>query len=166
MVGEVAQPPTYQQSGGFGTTRTLEDSTNVNNSSNVLQSRGDNLLERTGLPDLCELADSSSQCYAKDIIGDYVLGAGSTGSSKELSSDVMEDKDSPSQRYHMLCWGPVPLAPAGNQEPSSDVMENKDKSKQNEHDSGMFQVKEISKTDTNDGINLVLPISINGRKID
>jgi hypothetical protein len=25
-------------------------------------------------------------------------------------------------------------------------MENKDKSKQNEHDSGMFQVKEISKT--------------------
>ena len=45
-------------------------------------------------------------------------------------------------------------------------MENKDKSKQNEHDSGMFQVKEISKTNTNDGINLVLPISINGRKID
>jgi hypothetical protein len=30
----------------------------------------------------------------------------------------------------------------------------------------MFQVNEISKTDTNDGINLVLPISINGRKID
>ena len=45
-------------------------------------------------------------------------------------------------------------------------MENKDKSKQNEHDSGMFQVKEISKTKKNDGINLVLPISINGRKID
>ena len=58
-----------------------------------------------------------------------MLGAGSTGSSKE---------------------------------PSSDVMENKDKSKQNEHDSGMFQVKEISKTNANDGINLVLPISING----
>jgi hypothetical protein len=38
--------------------------------------------------------------------------------------------------------------------------------KQNEHDSGMFQVKEISKTNANDGINLVLPISINGRKID
>jgi hypothetical protein len=33
-----------------------------------------------------------------------------------------------------------------SKEPSSDVMENKDKSKQNEHDSGMFQVKEISKT--------------------
>jgi phage antirepressor YoqD-like protein len=49
---------------------------------------------------------------------------------------------------------------------SSDVMENKDKSKQNEHDSGMFQVKEISKTNKNDGINLVLPVSINGRKID
>ena len=62
-----------------------------------------------------------------------MLGAGSTGSSKE---------------------------------PSSDVMENKDKSKQNEHDSGMFQVKEISKTNKNDGINLVLPISINGHKID
>lgn len=62
-----------------------------------------------------------------------MLGAGSTGSSKE---------------------------------PSSDVMENKDKSKQNEHDSGMFQVKEISKTNKNDGINLVLPVSINGRKID
>ena len=62
-----------------------------------------------------------------------MLGAGSTGSSKE---------------------------------PSSDVMENKDKSKQNEHDSGMFQVKEISKTNANDGINLVLPVSINGRKID
>jgi predicted aspartyl protease len=45
-------------------------------------------------------------------------------------------------------------------------MENKDKSKQNEHDSGMFQVKEISKTNKNDGINLVLPVSINGRKID
>jgi hypothetical protein len=45
-------------------------------------------------------------------------------------------------------------------------MENKDKSKQNEHDSGMFQVKEISRTNKNDGINLVLPISINGRKID
>jgi phage antirepressor YoqD-like protein len=45
-------------------------------------------------------------------------------------------------------------------------MENKDKSKQNEHDSGMFQVKEISKTNANDGINLVLPISINGCKID
>jgi hypothetical protein len=29
-------------------------------------------------------------------------------------------------------------------------MENKDKSKQNEHDSGMFQVKEISKTNAND----------------
>jgi hypothetical protein len=26
----------------------------------------------------------------------------------------------------------------------------------------MFQVKEISKTNANDGINLVLPISING----
>jgi hypothetical protein len=38
-------------------------------------------------------------------------------------------------------------------------MENKDKSKQNEHDSGMFQVKEISKTNKNDGINLVLPVS-------
>ena len=133
MVGEVAQPPTYQQSGGFGTTRKLEDSTSINNYSNVLHSRGDNLLERAGLSDLCELADSSSQCYAKDIIGDYVLGASSTGPSKELSSEVME---------------------------------NKDKSKQNEHDSGMFQVKEISKTDTNNGINLVLPISINGRKID
>jgi hypothetical protein len=45
-------------------------------------------------------------------------------------------------------------------------MGNKDKSKQNEHDSGMFQVKEISRTNKNDGINLVLPISINGRKID
>ena len=45
-------------------------------------------------------------------------------------------------------------------------MESKDKSKQNEHDSGMFQVKEISKTNKYDGINLVLPISINGRKID
>ena len=45
-------------------------------------------------------------------------------------------------------------------------MENKDKSKQNEHDSGMFQVKEISKTNKYDGINLVLPISISGRKID
>lgn len=45
-------------------------------------------------------------------------------------------------------------------------MENKDKSKQNEHDSGMFQVKEISKTNKNDGINLALPISVNGRKID
>jgi phage antirepressor YoqD-like protein len=44
-------------------------------------------------------------------------------------------------------------------------MENKDKSKQNEHDSGMFQVKEISKTKKNDGINLVLPVSINGRNI-
>jgi hypothetical protein len=108
----------------------LEDSTNVKYSSNVLQSRQDNLLQRAGLPDICELADS------------------------------------PSQRYHMLCWGPVPLAPARNQEPSSDVMENKDKSKQKEHDSGMFQVKEIPKTNENDGINLVLPISINGRKID
>jgi hypothetical protein len=108
----------------------LEDSTNVKYSSNVLQSRQDNLLQRAGLPDICELADS------------------------------------PSQRYHMLCWGPVPLAPARNQEPSSDVMVNKDKSKQNEHDSGMFQVKEIPKTNTNDGINLVLPISINERKID
>jgi predicted aspartyl protease len=77
------------------------------------------------------LADSPSQRYAKDIIGGSVLGAGSTGSSKELSSDVMENKDKP---------------------------------KQKEHDSGMFQVKEIAKTDTNDGINL--PISINGRKID
>ena len=93
MVGEVAQPPTYQQSGGFGTTMKLEDSTNIKNNSNVLQSRGDNHLERAGLPDLCELADSSSQCYAKDIIGDYVLGAGSTGPSKELSSEVMENKD-------------------------------------------------------------------------
>jgi hypothetical protein len=37
---------------------------------------------------------------------------------------------------------------------------------QNEHDSGMFQVKEISKTKKNDGINLALPISINGRKIN
>jgi hypothetical protein len=45
-------------------------------------------------------------------------------------------------------------------------MENKDKSKQNDHDSGMFQVKEISKNNKNDRINLVLPISINGRKID
>lgn len=52
-----------------------------------------------------------------------------------------------------------------SKEPSSDVMENKDKSKQNEHDSGMFQVKEISKTNKDDGINLVLPASINGRKI-
>jgi hypothetical protein len=41
-----------------------------------------------------------------------------------------------------------------SKEPSSDAMENKDKSKQNEHDSGMFQVKEISKTNENDGINL------------
>ena len=53
-----------------------------------------------------------------------------------------------------------------SKEPSSDVMENKERSKQNEHDYGMFQVKEISKTNKNDGINLVLPISINGRKID
>jgi hypothetical protein len=30
----------------------------------------------------------------------------------------------------------------------------------------MFQVKEISRTNKNDGIHLVLPISINGRKID
>jgi hypothetical protein len=45
-----------------------------------------------------------------------------------------------------------------SKEPSSDVMENKDKSKQNEHDSGMFQVKEISKTSKNDGLNfLVVP---------
>ena len=41
-----------------------------------------------------------------------------------------------------------------SKEPSSDVMENKDKSKQNEHDSGMFQVKEISRTNKNDGINI------------
>ena len=52
-----------------------------------------------------------------------------------------------------------------SKEPSSDVMESKDKSKPNEHDSGMFQMKEISKTNKNDGINLVLPISINGRKM-
>ena len=61
-------------------------------------------------------------------------------------------------RFHWLQQGTRNL--------SSDVMENKDKSKQNEHDSGMFQVKEIPKTNINDGINLVLPISINGRKID
>ena len=75
---EVAQPPIYQQPGGFGTTRKLEDSTNVKYSSNVLQSRQDNLLQRAGFPDICELADS------------------------------------PSQRYPMLCWGPVPLTPARN----------------------------------------------------
>jgi hypothetical protein len=38
-------------------------------------------------------------------------------------------------------------------------MENKDKSTQNEHDSGMFQVKEISKTNKN-----VFPAPFSGKK--